>query len=206
LPAQGIDREGFMSTLLSRVGRRFLPIAKRFDKDEKGVTAVEFALVSIPFFACFFAIIEVGLVFFAGQVLETAVGDAGRLILTGQAQAQNFQLADFKNRICTTAVQTLFTCTNIAVDVRPVAAFNTSNAFDMPTTAGKLDTSGFGYTASNPCDIVVVRVIYEWPTFVYKLGLDLTSAAANGSHKHILMSTAAFRNEPFSSGWCASPT
>jgi len=191
-----------MSTLLSRVGRRFLPIARRFDKNEKGSTVVEFALVAIPFFACFFAIIEIGLVFFAGQVLETAVGDAGRLILTGQAQTQNFQLADFKNRICTTSVQTLFTCNNIAVDVRPASSFSAGD-FSMPTnaTTNMLDTSSFGYANTNPCDIVVVRVIYEWPTFVRGLGLDLASAAS-ATKKHILMSTTAFRNEPYAGSWC----
>ena len=191
-----------MSTLLSRIGRRFLPIAKRFDQNEKGATVVEFALVAIPFFACFFAIVEIGLVFFAGQVLETAVGDAGRLILTGQAQAQNFQLTDFKNRICTPAVQTLFTCNNIAIDVRPATTFSTAD-FSMPTntTTHMLDTSGFAYASTAPCDIVVVRVVYEWPTFVRGLGLDLASAASS-TNKHILMSTMAFRNEPYSGSWC----
>ena len=56
-----------MGTLLARIGRRFLPIARRFDSNETGNAAVEFGLVALPFFACFFAIIEVGLVFFAGQ-------------------------------------------------------------------------------------------------------------------------------------------
>ena len=192
-----------MGTLLSRIGRRFLPIARRFDNNETGSAAVEFGLVAIPFFACFFAIIEVGLVFFAGQTLETAVGDAARLILTGQAQSQNFQLTDFKNKICTTAVQTIFTCANIAVDVRPAASFGAADlTMPLNSTTHMLDTSGFGYNATQPCDIVVVRVIYEWPTFVRGLGLDMASAAST-SHKHILMSTAAFRNEPYSgSGWC----
>jgi Flp pilus assembly protein TadG len=192
-----------MGTLLSRIGRRFLPIARRFDNNETGSAAVEFGLVAIPFFACFFAIIEVGLVFFAGQTLETAVGDAARLILTGQAQSQNFQLTDFKNKICTTAVQTIFTCANIEVDVRPAASFGAADlTMPLNATTHMLDTSGFGYTATQPCDIVVVRVIYEWPTFVRGLGLDMASAAST-SHKHILMSTAAFRNEPYSgSGWC----
>jgi Flp pilus assembly protein TadG len=194
-----------MGTLLSAVGRRLLPIAKRFDKNETGGAAIEFGLVAVPFFACFFAIVEIALIFFAGQVLETAVGDAGRLILTGQAQSQNFQLADFKNAICTTSVQTLFTCQNIAVDVRSASSFSTAD-FSMPTnaTTHMLDTSSFGYNNTNPCDIVVVRVIYEWPTFVRGLGLDMASAAS-ANHNHILMSTVAFRNEPYSgSGWCGS--
>ena len=191
-----------MSTLLSRIGRRFLPIVRRFDNNEKGGAAIEFGLVAVPFFACLFAIIETALVFFAGQVLETAVGDASRLILTGQAQNQNFQAADFKNAICTSAVQTLFTCQNISVDVRSASSFSSAD-FSMPTnaTTHMLDTSGFGYNSTQACDIVIVRVIYEWPTFVRGLGLDLASAAS-ATHKHILMTTAAFRNEPYGGAWC----
>jgi Flp pilus assembly protein TadG len=191
-----------MGTLLSRIGRRFLPIAKRFDRSEKGSAAVEFGIVAIPFFACFFAIIEVGLVFFAGQTLETAVADASRMILTGQAASQNFQSADFKNQICTAAVQTLFTCANIAIDVETANSFGNANlSMPLNATTHLLDTSTFSYNATLPCDIVVVRVIYEWPTFVRGLGLDMASAAS-ASHKHILMSTAAFRNEPYGGTWC----
>ena len=186
-----------MSRLVARIGRRFLPIAR----NNKGSTAVEFGLVAIPFFACFFAIIEIGLVFFAGQVLETAVGDAGRLILTGQAQS--FQLADFKNKVCSTAVQTLFNCNNIQVDVRKASSFASADlTMPLNPSTNKLDTSGFGYSATSPCDIVIVRVIYEWPTFVRGLGLDLASAAST-TNKHILMSSAAFRNEPYvGTGFC----
>jgi Flp pilus assembly protein TadG len=191
-----------MDTFLSRFGRRFLPIFRRFDSNEKGGAAIEFGLVAVPFFACLFAIIETALVFFAGQVLETAVGDASRLILTGQAQAQNFQATDFKNAICTTAVQTLFTCQNIAVDVQTASSFaNADLSMPLNSTTHMLDTSNFNYNVTVACDIVVVRVVYEWPTFVRGLGLDLASAAS-ATHKHILMSTAAFRNEPYGGAWC----
>jgi Flp pilus assembly protein TadG len=189
----------------SRTGRRLLSIAKRFDRSERASTAVEFGLVAAPFFACMFAIIEVALVFFAGQVLDTAVADASRLILTGQAQTLSFQLADFKNRICTNAVQSLFSCSNIAVDVRAATTFSGAN-LAMPTdpVTGKLDTSGFGYANTNPCDIVIVRVIYQWPTLALGFGFKLTSSASTDpSRNYIMMSTVAFRNEPFSSsGWC----
>ena len=45
-------------------------------------------------------------------------------------------------------------------------------------------------------DIVVVRVAYEWPTFVRDFGFDMATLA-NG--KRLLMATAAFRNEPYKS-------
>lgn len=186
-----------------RKWRAALPHKKRFKRDENGATAVEFALVMLPFFACMFAIIEIGLVFFAGQVLETSVADASRLILTGQAQSANFDAAAFKNRICTPSVRALFNCANIKIDVRTASSFANGNlAAPIDPDTKNLDTANFTYAPGGICSIVIVRVVYEWPTFVRQLGLDLATLA-NG--KHLLMSTAAFRNEPYSgTGFCDS--
>jgi Flp pilus assembly pilin Flp len=46
---------------------------RRFRRNRRGSSAVEFALVAPVFFALLFAIIETVIVFFAGQVLETGV-------------------------------------------------------------------------------------------------------------------------------------
>jgi Flp pilus assembly protein TadG len=197
--AECAEPKMFATFMRSRLSSIF-PRKRRFRRNEDGSTAVEFALVIVPFLACMFAIIEIGLVFLAGQVLETSVGDASRMILTGQAQAGQFDATAFKNQICTNGVRAMFTCDNIKIDVRTAASFAAGN-FAPPVNAQKvLDTSGFGYSPGQPCDIVIVRVAYEWPTFVRMLGLDLATLA-NG--KHLLMSTMAFRNEPYSgTGFC----
>jgi Flp pilus assembly protein TadG len=187
-------------------------------RNEDGSAAVEFALVALPFLACLFAIIEVGLVFLAGQVLETAVGDASRMILTGQMQSQSQGLtpeqavAKFKDQICTTSVKTLFTCDNIQFDVQPVSSWSPTSNPNAPSASGvlntplinpttkQLNTANFTYNPGTQCQIVVVRVAYEWPTFVPTLGLDLANLADGN---HLLTSTAVFRNEPYSgTGFC----
>ena len=61
-------------------------ILKRFRRDRNGTTAVEFGLVAMPFFAILGMIIETGLAFFTGQVLEAATTSAGRIVMTGQVQ------------------------------------------------------------------------------------------------------------------------
>jgi Flp pilus assembly protein TadG len=189
----------FRVIMLKRLNRIF-PVKRRFRRDEGGSTVVEFALVILPFLACLFAIIEIGLVFLAGQVLETSVADASRLILTGQAQSASFDANAFKNQICTNSVRALFNCTNIKLDVRTVTAFSAGD-FSAPVNSSRaLDTSGFTYDPGTQCQIVIVRVVYEWPTFVRTLGLDMATLADG---KHLLMSTAAFRNEPYSgTGFC----
>jgi hypothetical protein len=57
---------------------------------------------------------------------------------------------------------------------------------------GKLDTSGFKYSPGGPGDIVVVRLVYQWPVFVSMLGLSNMS----GSNR-LMIATSAFRNEPY---------
>src|SRR5262245_33291387 len=108
---------------------RLLPagLARRFVREQDGVAAVEFGLVAIPFFALMFAIIETGMVFFASQTLETAVADASRLIMTGQAQTQGFSQAQFKEAICS-RIYGMFNCASgIQIDVRTAAAFGSTN-------------------------------------------------------------------------------
>ena len=64
-----------------------------------------------------FAIMETSLVFFASQTLETAVADSARLIMTGQAQSQNFTAAQFKTAVCD-KVEGLFDCASGTSDRR----------------------------------------------------------------------------------------
>ncbi len=60
-------------------------LLRRFGRDRRGATAIEFALIALPFFALMMAILETFLTFFASQTIETAVNRGARLIRTGQA-------------------------------------------------------------------------------------------------------------------------
>src|SRR5882724_11798126 len=92
-------------------------ILRRFRRNRQGSAVVEFALVAPIFFGLLFAIIEMALVFFASQVLETVTQDSARLILTGQAQDSSLTQAQFKNIVCSKIVA-LFDCVNgVYVDV-----------------------------------------------------------------------------------------
>lgn len=168
---------------------------RRFVRQEEGAAAVEFAMVAAPFLALIFAIIETAVVFFAGQTLETAVADASRLILTGQAQQQNFDAAAFKQALCA-RIFGLFDCANgVKVDVQKYSSFGGSNTAKPLDPAGNLQ-AGFGnnYQPGGPGEIVVVRAVYEWPVYVQLLGFNLADMK-NG--KRLVMATAAFRNEPY---------
>ncbi len=174
--------------------RAFAPrIVRRFARRNDGAAAVEFAMVAAPFLALVFAILETALVFFAGQVLETAAADSARLILTGQAQKAGFSQAQFKEEVCK-RVFGLFDCANgIQVDVRTYSAFGSADTSKPIDANGNL-TFTPSYTPGGAGDIVVVRLMYQWPVYVSLLGLNLADLAGS---KRLLMATAAFKNEPF---------
>ena len=167
---------------------------RRLARREDGTAAVEFAIVVAPFLALVFAIIETGIVFFAGQTLETAVADASRLIITGQAQAQGFTQAKFKEAMCA-RIFGLFDCANgVSIDVRTSTSFSSTDMSKPVNAQGQLQTDNFAYTPGGPGQIVVVRAVYAWPVYVSLLGFNLSDLSGS---KRLLMATAAFRNEPF---------
>ena len=57
-------------------------------------------MVAPLFFALLFAIIEVAMIFFASQVLETVTQDSARFIMTGQAQGASYTQQQFKDFVC----------------------------------------------------------------------------------------------------------
>jgi Flp pilus assembly protein TadG len=168
-------------------------IVRRFIRKDDGAAAIEFAMVAAPFLALVFAIMETALVFFAGQTLETAAADSARLIMTGQAQKQGFNQTQFKEQVCA-RIYGLFDCAGgLKVDVRTYSSFAAIDSSKPVNGQGELTVTPT-YNPGNAGDIVVVRLMYEWPVYVPQLGLNLADMANN---KRLLMATAAFRNEPF---------
>ena len=175
--------------------RRFFRFVRlrRFARQNDGAAAVEFGLVAAPFLALVFAIMETAVVFFAGQTLETVAADSARLIMTGQAQNQGFDQAKFKQEVCA-KVYGLFNCSaGVNVDVRTYSSFSNVDLTKPIDANGNL-VNNFTYQPGGPGDIVVVRLLYQYPVYVSLLGLNLADMSGG---KRLIVATSAFRNEPY---------
>jgi Flp pilus assembly protein TadG len=167
--------------------------ARRLIRQQDGGAAIEFAIVAAPFMALVFAIIQTAVVFFAGQTLERAAADSARLIMTGQAQIAGYDQTKFKQAVCG-KIYGLFDCNGgLYVDVKNYTSFSSIS------TAKPIDGNGhminnFGYAPGGPGDIVVVRLLYQWPVYLSLLEFDLSDMSGG---KRLLVSTVAFRNEPY---------
>ena len=171
-----------------------------FIRDREGATAVEFALIATPFLAIIAALIQTFLLFFAQSVLENAVRQSSRQILTGQVQTQDASLsqtaaiAAFHQTVCNNAA-VLFTCNGLMVDVQVANNWSSANT-GMPTLTYNSNgnvTNTWQFNPGNAGDVVVVRVIYLWPVFFGPIAFNMANQA-NGSRE--IMASAAFQNEP----------
>lgn len=183
--------------ILSRLKRR----RSGFRSDQSGSTAVEFAIVAPVFLAMMFSTFEVGWFFFANSVVDASVGDAARLIKTGQIQRSVGDDTDKYNAlydgICD--VVTSFGGCDARLSLE-VQTYDTFAALAADTSAATCADSPPDALAAVPflpgeeLQIVRVRVCYIYTTLNPAIGLNLSET---GSNKRRIISTAIFRNEPY---------
>jgi Flp pilus assembly protein TadG len=185
-----------LSILRSRLAPRrgVRGLVARFLRRQNGAAAVEFALVSAPFIALTLALLQVGLIYFAQEALESAVEQTGRLVLTGQVQNPALTQAQFHQKLCDNSPG-LFTCGSLMVDLQPAPSFANANVAAPTRTydANGNVTNTWQYNAGAPNDIMVMRVMYPWPVYLGPLALNFGNMQNNN---YLLMATEVFKNEP----------
>ncbi len=176
--------------LFVRARHRLASLAGRFARADQGATAVEFALVALPFLMLVFAIIELGLVLLVSLTLENAVIDVGRTIRTGQVQTTGGTAATFKTAVCAKMSWLGANCSGaLSIDVRTYADYastSTSNANTIVPTTMNWNPGGSG-------SIVLVRAYYSWPLITPLLQTGLQTSGG----KRIIYAATAFTNEPY---------
>lgn len=178
--------------------------ARALARSEGGATAVEMALIAVPFFLLLFGTIELALVFLLSTSLENATDLAARQVRTGEMQtAGGASASTFKTLVCNNLGWLSGDCSaNLYVDVRTFTSFSTV-ASPQPvvtkTVNGKpvttFDQTKLTFDMGKAGDIVVVRTYYTWPLITPMV----QQAIQTLSDGHMIVSsTAAFRNEPYS--------
>ncbi|MDR3472849.1 MAG: pilus assembly protein [Devosia sp.] len=170
---------------------------KALGRDERGATAIELALLALPFFALTGAIIETSIVFLASQVLDAAVQDSSRLIRTGQAQTNSYTIDTFRTAICSELFN-LFNCSNLQIKVSVVSNF--ASATTPASPLDPVDPSKWtlvpAFDPGTGSQVIMVQVYYKWPVMLRIGGLNL---ATSSDGTRLMSAVRVFANEPFSS-------
>jgi Flp pilus assembly protein TadG len=195
-------RPTFLRRLISPAVSR----GRSFARDERGVTAIEFGILALPFFTIIFAILETTMVFFAGQVLDSAVEDASRMIKTGRAQAAGYDMSNFRTLMCGYTFDLFGDCANVKLVVKKIPDFTTT------TTSSDVQTCNYDddeeaktctwadwvvaqdFEAGAGRDVIQVFAYYRWPLLINLPYFNLKNQPDN---YRLLGATRVFRNEPF---------
>ncbi len=180
----------------SRLGSRSIWRLRAFAKDESAAAAVEFSLVALPLLGFLLAALQLSLIFFANQMLQSAATDAGRELMTGQAQSGGMTAAQFQQLVCNKAAS-FFTCGSLMVDVESAgsyAAVNTAPPQLSYDSNGKV-TNAWSWSPGAAGQVVIVKVLYNWPVF----GPSVLGLSDQPDGGHLLVAVTVFKNEPFPS-------
>ena len=190
-----------MQTIMDSSGQtvrsRFCRFSTRFRRDERGFTAVEFAMVAMPFLMLLFGTIGIGLFFFTTFSLENAVEKAARQIRTGQAQTSGMTTSQFKQDVCDLAPSFVDCIGNLRINVVSSGSFSGAAA----AIGGCTDSGGNlipdptdGPVPGAAGDVVLVTVCYEWEM---PASIPFLELGDMGSGSRLIRASTTFRTEPY---------
>ncbi len=198
-----------------RAMARSMRFSRRLARDENGVTAIEFAMVGIPFFMMLFGIIAVGIYFFSVFNLENAVETAARPFRTGESRVL-YPLTDptviiqsktdFKKAVCE-QLAPFFDCENkLRVHVVNVTELQKITPTAVPQIGQCLTEASAPVPnilipeidakldPAKASDTMVVTACYEMDLFQVIPFIKLGNMP-NGAT--MLQASTAFKNEPY---------
>lgn len=187
----------------------------RFFRSRDGAAAIEFAILSLPYFLIVIAILETFLAFTGEQVVANATDTLGRKLRTGRitynlGRPTDMTQAQFRQAFCD-EISVLIRCSGTEVatpaklylDVQTYANFSAiPRTIPRVSTAAyaDLDTSKFKYTPGGPGTINMLRAYYRWEIMTDLVRPYLTTIRPAGGgmpRDFLIVSTAAFQNERY---------
>jgi Flp pilus assembly protein TadG len=159
-----------------------------FRRAQKGATAIEFALVAIPFFLVIGCILEIGVMLAKEYTLQNAVQDAGRVIRTG---APGMMTGDqFKAAVCNQGASVKDCSTTLGILVDSGEEFSDLSVPDVANIGPGIQR----FNAGAPGDAVAVVATYDWQFILPFVGFIFSNLPDGEARR--LHGIAVFRNEP----------
>ena len=193
------EAEATAGERIGRGGSSVIGRVRRLVKDASGAAAVEFAILVWPFILLVFCALQVSMILFMNQVLQTVAVQAGRQYMTGQVQG------DSQSQFVTVVDGLLPSFFNSKLLMVDVQVANTAAGLSSAETAltytvtctGNPSVCSVGqgaFSASQPKEYAILRLLYQLPLMGSGFGF---SNQANGSY--LMAGTSVFRVEPYPS-------
>lgn len=184
------------TTAKQGIGRMSFARGKAFLRNRRGSTAIEFAMLAVPFVMLVMSIIETSLSFTAQQILSNATDNLARQLRTGQLKPEAASATEVRKRICDELSLIVdSTCPGLFIDLKSYSTFAAAAAVKTKFTSDKdLDTTGFTVAPGGPESKNMLRVYYKWPVMLDLMRKSMSNMKDN---KTLLMATTTWQNEPY---------
>ncbi|TPI22596.1 pilus assembly protein [Mesorhizobium sp. B4-1-1] len=178
-----------------------------FFSDRRGSTAIEFAMLAIPFALLVFAILESCISFAGQEVMANVTDDVARQLRTGQLQQNNVTEASIKQLICNRLqIMVSNNCTDtgpnapLLVDLREYSSFADAATAGFKIVSGDIVLTQGANTMSPTVSpglaesINMLRVFYKWPVMTDFLAKSMANLKDS---KTLHFASVTWQNEPF---------
>lgn len=167
-----------------------------FAKNEDGSTAIEFAIVAIPFIYMLVAIIELSLMFTSASLLEASTSAAARQIRTGAIQQAAATPAEqealFRDELCERAT-VLMSCDEIEIESINISSFGSYDDY-LPQFDDDGNLVSQGFDAGGVSDVILIRSFYRYTFMTPLIGQFL---GEGGTGTRPFTSTIVLQTEPY---------
>jgi Flp pilus assembly protein TadG len=184
-------------------------LLRRFFVRRDGATAIEFTILTLPFFIIMFASFETFVAFSAEQLLANATDTMARKIRTGEitynlGKPSDMTKDEFRAAFCA-EIAIMMKCSadelkapnKLWLDVRSFKTFAEIPKV-IPLTGTDLDTSSFKYEPGGKKSINVIRAYYRWSVMADVVRPYVSNIkSADGKQTYLMIATAVVKNEDY---------
>lgn len=164
----------------------------RLLRDQKGVAALEFAILAPIFFLLLLALIDLSIFFATHSIVDDAVAGAARAVRLGLLESDT-DGTQFRTTLC----KRLFfvSCNNFTFSVKPVSDLSTVSSSPAFDASGHLVDQT--YDPGDAEDIVVVTIAYVHTFIIPYIGLIFGDSGLTDPHLRTITSFLVIKNEPY---------
>ena len=183
-----------------------------FRHNRDATAAVEFALVSLPFLMLLAFTFVMGFMLYCMATLDYATQTAARALLIGTVQSNALTIDQFRTQVvCPLLPSPTFNCSNVIINLQTVTAapgayYNYVNWTTGTLVVPPLDNTLTSFCPGGSSQYKLLQIVYPAPILFGWISTAANAVTYKGTKSFVMMSSAAFRNEPFSAGSYIPPS
>jgi Flp pilus assembly protein TadG len=178
-------------------------------RHRRGTAALEFAILSVPFFLLILGVCELSFDLFLQEATDLALQEGARQMEIGAGTGATGESNFVKNYVCNTPPGKMLVCSNFHIKVQDLTSTQdysspSVSTGTLPMTGNTLNLASYEGTngvsvfcTAPPGTLIMISAIYIGPSFLSGLLPGMFSEVYNGKNVHAVLSQVGVASEEF---------